>query len=263
MERGFGRDFGDVRMHENISSIPRPRELGAEAFTIGRDVVVGRAMNEEADNRDRQLLAHELAHVVQQQSAPILQAKGFASDDSPLEMEADRASEQVLNGGLATVDLNTATVGGGPQAGIFSALMCSYYLWKYGDLLDECRAEYHKKCDEDLTSDDCLEWMDGAGFPSDAIMRCAGRKNPSALKDMLKWCAKTATGSYGGSKYTMVDPSDSGAAVPGLATGSSDPAPAQADPSVVAQAEQTGQAPDGSANPAVGSSDQEDQTATA
>jgi hypothetical protein len=140
--------------------------------------------------------------------------------------------------------------------------MCSYYLWKYSNLLDTCRTEYQKNCDADLTSNDCLEWMAGAGFPSDAIMRCAGRKNPTALKDMLKWCAKTATGSYGQSKYTMVDTSDSGAMVPGLATGTPEPAPAAANPSVVAEAEQTGKAPDGSANPS-GGTEQDDKVVVA
>jgi hypothetical protein len=250
MERGFGRDFGEVRVHESVTGIPRPEQLGVEAFTIGPDVVVGRAMSEDADHYDQGLLAHELAHVVQQRSAPVLQARGFASDDGPFEAEADRASEEVQSGRQATIQLSTDS-SGGPQAGVFSAIMCGYYLWKYSDLLDECRAEYNKNCNEDLTSDTCLEWMDGAGFPSDAIMRCAGRKNPTALMHMLKWCAKTATGSYGRSKYTMVDPSDSGAAVPGLATGTPDLVPASADPNVVAEAEQTGMAPDGAADPSV------------
>jgi hypothetical protein len=160
------------------------------------------------------------------------------------------------------VHLDAASAGGGPQAGVFSALMCGYYLWKYSGLQDQCRAEYDQKC-QDLTSDDCLEWMDGAGFPSDGIMKCVGRKDPKALQQMLKWCAKTATGSYGRSKYTMVDPSDSGAIVPGLATGSSDPAPAQADPDVVAQAEQTGQAPDATGSQTAGPGDQDNETALA
>lgn len=262
MEEGFRRDFGSVRVHEDVSGVPRPRDLGAEAFTIGHDVVIGRAMSEEACEEDQRLLAHELAHVVQQQSAPTLQSKGFASDDDPLETEADRASDDILSGRRAIVHLDAASAGGAPQAGVFSALMCAYYLWKSSGLLDQCRAEYNEKC-QDLTSDDCLEWMDGAGFPSDGVMKCVGRKDPKALQQMLKWCAKTATGSYGGSKYTMVDPSDSGAMVPGLATGASEPAPAPADPSVVAQAEQTGQAPDAFAGQTTSPGDQNNQTALA
>ena len=65
-------------------------------------------------NQDRSLLAH----VAQQQSVPTLQAKGFASDDSPLEVEADRASEEVLKGRRTTVHQDAASASDGPQAGV-------------------------------------------------------------------------------------------------------------------------------------------------
>jgi hypothetical protein len=239
MERGFGHDFGAVRVHEDVVGAPPPQALGAAAYTIGRDIFVGRSLAEDTSPEDRGLLAHELAHVVQQRYAPSIQGKAFASDGSAAEAEADRAGATVLAGGHAQVSVRAETTAGGgspmPQAGVFSALMCSYYLWKYSDLLDQCRNEYNQHC-EDLTSDECLGWMDGAGYPSDAIMQCAGRKNPDALRSMLKWCAKTATGSYGRSKYTSVDPSDSGASLPGLVAGNQDPQPAEPpDPSVLEQ----------------------------
>src|SRR5215469_17823850 len=41
MEQGFGRDFGGVRVHEDVTGVPLPKNLGAEAFTIGQDVFVG------------------------------------------------------------------------------------------------------------------------------------------------------------------------------------------------------------------------------
>jgi len=36
-------------------------------------------------------------------------------------------------------------------------------------------------------------------------MRCIGRRNPTAKRNLLKSCAKTATGSYGNSKWTSND----------------------------------------------------------
>jgi hypothetical protein len=63
MQSRFGHDFGDVRVHTDERAA---RALNARAYTYGSDVVFGAGH----DGGGQALLAHELAHVVQQRSAP-------------------------------------------------------------------------------------------------------------------------------------------------------------------------------------------------
>ncbi len=62
MEPRFGRDFGGVRLHTGAAAEQAAAGLGARAFTVGRDVWLGRGEREG----DHRLMAHELTHVVQQ-----------------------------------------------------------------------------------------------------------------------------------------------------------------------------------------------------
>jgi hypothetical protein len=70
----FGRDLGHVRLHHDEDSARRADVLSARAFTIGADIHFGRGEYAPDTDAGRHLLAHELAHVVQQQgSAQALQ----------------------------------------------------------------------------------------------------------------------------------------------------------------------------------------------
>jgi outer membrane protein OmpA-like peptidoglycan-associated protein len=66
MEPRFGYSFADIRVHADERSATLSRALSARAFTVGRDVFFGRGEYEPASHGGRQLLAHELAHTVQQ-----------------------------------------------------------------------------------------------------------------------------------------------------------------------------------------------------
>jgi hypothetical protein len=69
-EAKLGRDFSDVRIHRDASAANAARSLGAQAFTVGRDVVFGEGRYAPGSSSGSRLLAHELAHVVQQESSP-------------------------------------------------------------------------------------------------------------------------------------------------------------------------------------------------
>ena len=65
-EPRFGRDFSEVRVHTDAGAATSAQDLNALAYTIDRNVVFG-AGNYAPDSDDgKRLLAHELAHVVQQ-----------------------------------------------------------------------------------------------------------------------------------------------------------------------------------------------------
>lgn len=69
MEPRFGQDFSEVRIHTDSLAAQSARDLGAVAFTTGRDIVFGAGEFAPETSRGRRLLAHELTHVLQQ-SAP-------------------------------------------------------------------------------------------------------------------------------------------------------------------------------------------------
>lgn len=66
MESRFGYDFGGVRVHAGSGAADATRAVGARAFTVGQDLVFGAGEYAPATVTGRKLLAHELAHVVQQ-----------------------------------------------------------------------------------------------------------------------------------------------------------------------------------------------------
>ena len=69
MESRFGRDFSAVRVHTDARAAESARAVGAIAYTVGRDLVFRSGAYRPDTLPGRQLLAHELTHVVQQQGA--------------------------------------------------------------------------------------------------------------------------------------------------------------------------------------------------
>lgn len=66
MEPRFGHDFGNVRVHFDARAAASARSVNALAYTVGHDIVFRDGAFAPADPSGRSLLAHELAHVVQQ-----------------------------------------------------------------------------------------------------------------------------------------------------------------------------------------------------
>jgi outer membrane protein OmpA-like peptidoglycan-associated protein len=65
-EPRFGRNFDDVRIHNDSSAAESARMVNARAFTRGHDVVMGAGAYTPGTHDGQHLLAHELTHVVQQ-----------------------------------------------------------------------------------------------------------------------------------------------------------------------------------------------------
>jgi hypothetical protein len=96
MESRFGHDFSRVRVHTDEQADVSTRDVSARAFTVGRDVVFREGQYEPHTESGRRLLAHELAHVVQQgdqHHAP--QTLRMDAPDDQLEQAADRAASDV------------------------------------------------------------------------------------------------------------------------------------------------------------------------
>lgn len=69
MEASFGWDFSGVRVHRDDRAAAASARRGAAAYTVGRDVHLGEQAQDLESSRGRRTLAHELAHVVQQDLA--------------------------------------------------------------------------------------------------------------------------------------------------------------------------------------------------
>jgi hypothetical protein len=65
-EPRFGQDFSQVRIHSNTEGAHLARKLNAKAFTTGSNIVFGSGQYSPGSSRGKQLLAHELTHVMQQ-----------------------------------------------------------------------------------------------------------------------------------------------------------------------------------------------------
>jgi flagellar motor protein MotB len=66
MERRFGHDFSQVRVHSGAAAAQSAADVNAQAYTVGHNVVFGAGRFAPGTQVGRRLLAHELTHVVQQ-----------------------------------------------------------------------------------------------------------------------------------------------------------------------------------------------------
>ncbi|HSR96496.1 MAG TPA: DUF4157 domain-containing protein, partial [Kofleriaceae bacterium] len=104
MEGSFGVGFGDVNVHANSPKASG----GTEAFTEGRDVHFAPGKYNPGSSNGNWLIAHELAHVVQQSGGGATQQRFNAAEPGLAhEAEADRAANAVVGGGKADVQLST------------------------------------------------------------------------------------------------------------------------------------------------------------
>jgi hypothetical protein len=69
MEVAFGADFSAVKLHKGEKAENLNHRVGALAFTVGSDIFLGRSAPAVSSPAGQELVAHELAHVVQQGGA--------------------------------------------------------------------------------------------------------------------------------------------------------------------------------------------------
>ena len=91
MEAEFGHDFSQVRVHADSQAAEAAGAVDANAFTLGNHIVFGTSRWAPQTPSGSRLLAHELAHVLQQPSGPYLDGEGLNISHShdPAEREAE------------------------------------------------------------------------------------------------------------------------------------------------------------------------------
>ncbi len=95
MATALGDDFADVRVHADALSDALARSVQARAFTTGADIFFAGGEYQPASPHGRALLAHELAHVVQQRGAPTAGELTVSVPGDALERDAERAASAI------------------------------------------------------------------------------------------------------------------------------------------------------------------------
>ncbi|HKH71883.1 MAG TPA: DUF4157 domain-containing protein [Vicinamibacterales bacterium] len=107
MEPLFGFDFSHVRVHAGPEAASSAASIGARAYAVGPHIVFGRSEHSPGTSAGATLMAHELAHVVQQHGQasgdPASLEIGEASDAA--ERSAHAAARQVIAGRAANPGL--------------------------------------------------------------------------------------------------------------------------------------------------------------
>ncbi len=116
MERSFGQDFSDVRVHADGGAARSAHAVDAHAYTVGNEIVLGDG-HAPGSGAFEQTLAHELTHVVQQRNGPVdgTPAGGGIAVSDPgdrFERAADATAQQVMSTGRA------GSASGGGAAGV-------------------------------------------------------------------------------------------------------------------------------------------------
>jgi hypothetical protein len=106
MEQRIGADFGDVRLHNGSDAVQLNREVGARAFTLGKDIYFGEGDHNLNSSDGQKLLAHELTHTVQQGASPVQRQAtaepGFLTSTTP-------TIQRTIGGGQYRRTINSIT----------------------------------------------------------------------------------------------------------------------------------------------------------
>jgi hypothetical protein len=105
LEKYYATDLSDVRVHTDSEDARSAESIDAQAYTAGREVYFGPGMYAPSSAAGQKLLAHEVAHVIQQSAGkrPSIAAKTtlgvkIGAVDDPLEAEAERAAKEFASG---------------------------------------------------------------------------------------------------------------------------------------------------------------------
>jgi Domain of unknown function (DUF4157) len=130
-EPRFGHDFSHVRVHTDSHAADSARSINAHAYTSGSDIVFAPGQYSPATETGRSLLAHELAHVIQQSGS---QPPVLARQQEDEENTSTGPKDAGLPGGVST-----------PPAPDDSALDSSAATNQVGDpCLSDCERKFNE-----------------------------------------------------------------------------------------------------------------------
>jgi hypothetical protein len=102
MEDRFGQSFDDVRVHTDTRASQSAESVGANAYTVGSDIVFRSGQFDASSPTGQRTIAHELAHVVQQRAGPVdgTEAPGGIKLSDPsdkFEQAAEQTASEIMS----------------------------------------------------------------------------------------------------------------------------------------------------------------------
>jgi hypothetical protein len=121
-EASLGADLSGVRVHTGAESAAAASAVGAKAYAVGNDIHFGAGHYDPASTQGQHLIAHEVAHTVQQQgSAPTRQNKlAVSSPQDAAEHEADRAADAMVGGRSFAIGGRATQINRNPDVSVFN-----------------------------------------------------------------------------------------------------------------------------------------------
>jgi hypothetical protein len=116
-EPRFGRDFSQVRLHTDLQANESTQVVNARAFTVGKDVVFNAGHYAPERKKGRQLLAHELTHVVQQAEG------GTSSKDMIRRQQAGGTLQTTASGAQVKAEVAPSIPRQGAERVLFRGVM--------------------------------------------------------------------------------------------------------------------------------------------
>lgn len=95
LSAGMGDSLSDVRIHTGDGASALARAVSARAFTVGSDIFFGPGEYQPGTPGGNELIAHEVAHVVQQRGAPASGPLTVSQPGDALEREAEAVARDL------------------------------------------------------------------------------------------------------------------------------------------------------------------------
>jgi len=95
LESSLGEPLGDVRVHVDDHAATLARAVSARAFTVGSDIFFSAGEYNPATQGGTELIAHEVAHVVQQRGATMTGPLSVSQPGDASEREAEAVARDV------------------------------------------------------------------------------------------------------------------------------------------------------------------------
>jgi hypothetical protein len=89
MEPRFGHDFSQVRVHNDTAANKSATVVNAQAYTVGPHIVFGAGRYEPSSISGKRILAHELAHTIQQTAVSHAKTFGLSLSNRMIQRSPD------------------------------------------------------------------------------------------------------------------------------------------------------------------------------
>jgi uncharacterized protein DUF4157 len=103
MEGPLGADLSGVRVHTDTQADSLNSSLSARAFTTGQDIFFSQGAYQPGSSTGRELIAHELTHVVQQGGDQVRRAMTVSQPGDPHEVEAEETARAIMQSEASSV----------------------------------------------------------------------------------------------------------------------------------------------------------------